>query len=141
VIAEISKNDLSKFKELGFKTVETFTFTSADGETQLHGMIHFPSNFDSSKKYPLILSNYGGPDVNAFTESFTYPNSITEFGFLVVNIDGRNVGERGKRMLDKLYGNLGIVEMDDFAAGIKSLYDRPYFDNRGQYINTYLYYQ
>ncbi|MEO8934074.1 MAG: prolyl oligopeptidase family serine peptidase, partial [Xanthomarina sp.] len=35
---------------------------------------------------------------------------------------------RGKKMLDKLYGNLGIVEMDDFAAGIKSLYNRPYFD-------------
>ena len=31
-------------------------------------------------------------------------------------------------MLDKLYGNLGIVEMDDFAAGIRSLYDRPYVD-------------
>jgi dipeptidyl-peptidase-4 len=139
VIAELLKTDLSKFKALGFKTVETFEFTSADGETKLHGMIHFPSQFDPTKKYPLILSNYGGPATNAFTETFRLPNPITEFGFLVVNIDGRNVGGRGKEMLDKLYGNLGIVEMDDFAAGIKSLYDRPYFDKTkvGVYGTSY----
>ena len=139
VVAEILKTDLSKFKDLGFKTVERFQFTSADGVTQLDGLIHFPSDFDPSKKYPLILSNYGGPGVNAFTESFTLPNSVTEFGFLVVNIDGRNVGGRGKKMLDKLYGNLGIVEMDDFAEGIKSLYDRPYFDKTrvGVYGTSY----
>ncbi|MBA6154225.1 S9 family peptidase [Gelidibacter maritimus] len=139
VVAEILKTDLSKFNELGFKTVEVFEFTSADGETKLHGMIHFPSNFDPSKKYPLILSNYGGPGVNAFTETFRLPSPITEFGFLVVNIDGRNVGGRGKEMLDKLYGNLGIVEMDDFAAGIKSLYNRPYFDKTrvGVYGTSY----
>ncbi|TDU39541.1 dipeptidyl-peptidase-4 [Gelidibacter sediminis] len=136
---ELLKTDLTKFKELGFKTVEVFEFTSADGETQLHGMIHFPSNFDPSKKYPLILSNYGGPGVNAFRETFQFPNAITEFGFLVVNIDGRNVGGRGKKMLDKLYGNLGIVEMDDFAAGVKSLYNRPYFDTTrvGVYGTSY----
>lgn len=139
VISEILKTDLSKFNELGFKTVEAFEFTSADGETQLHGMIHFPSEFDPTKKYPLILSNYGGPGVNAFTESFRLPSPITEFGFLVVNIDGRNVGGRGKEMLDKLYGNLGIVEMDDFAAGIKSLYNRPYVDKTrvGVYGTSY----
>lgn len=128
VVSELLKTDLSKFKELGLHTVETFEFTSADGETRLHGMLHFPSNFDPTKKYPVILSNYGGPGVNAFTETFRTPSGITEFGFLVVNIDGRNVGGRGKKMLDKLYGNLGIVEMDDFAEGIKSLYDRPYVD-------------
>lgn len=139
VVSELLKTDLTKFKELGFKTVEAFEFTSADGETKLHGMIHFPSDFDPTKKYPLILSNYGGPGVNAFTESFRLPSSLTEFGFLVVNIDGRNVGGRGKKMLDKLYGNLGIVEMDDFAAGIRSLYDRPYFDKTrvGVYGTSY----
>lgn len=128
VIAEIAKSDESQFEKLGLKKVEVFTFTSADGETELHGMLHFPSNFDPSKKYPLILSNYGGPGTNAFRENFTFPDALTEYGFLIVNIDGRNVGGRGKKMLDKLYGNLGMVEMADFAEGIKSLYNRAYFD-------------
>lgn len=128
VVAEIAKSDMTKFNELGLKKVEVFTFTSADGETELHGMLHFPSNFDPNKKYPTILAIYGGPSTNGFRESFAYPNSLTEYGFLVVNLDGRNVRGRGKKLLDKLYGNLGIVEMDDFAEGIKSLHSRPYFN-------------
>ena len=128
VISKLAESDMSKFDKLGLKKVEVFTFTSADGETELHGMLHFPSNFDPNKKYPLILMNYGGPDTNAFQEKFTYPSTLTEYGFLVANIDGRNVGGRGKKMLDKLYGRLGIVEMDDFAEGVKSLYNRSYFD-------------
>ena len=138
-ISEIAKSDMSEFNKLGFKTVEVFTFTSADGETELHGMIHFPSNFDPTKKYPVLLSNYGGPATNAFRESFVYPSSLTEFGFLVLNIDGRNVKGRGKHLLDKLYGNLGIVEMDDFAEGVKSLYNRPYFNKNkvGVYGTSY----
>ncbi|MEE9365032.1 MAG: DPP IV N-terminal domain-containing protein [Cellulophaga sp.] len=138
-ITKLATSDMTVFNELGLKKVEIFTFTSADGETELHGMLHFPSNFDPSKKYPLILSNYGGPGTNAFRERFTHPSALTEYGFLVANIDGRNVGGRGKKMLDKLYGRLGIVEMDDFAEGIKSLYSRPYFDkNRvGVYGTSY----
>jgi dipeptidyl-peptidase-4 len=128
VVAELAKSDISKFEELGLKKVEVFTFTSKDGVTELHGMIHFPSDFDPTKKYPVILSNYGGPATNAFRESFTLPDALTEYGFLVLNIDGRNVKGRGKKLLDQLYGNLGLVEMDDFAEGIKSLHDRPYFD-------------
>ena len=128
MIAELEKSDVSKWEELGLKTVEAFTFTSADGVTELHGLIHFPSNFDPNKKYPLLLANYGGPATNEFKETFTLPNPLTEFGFLIVDIDGRNVKGRGKLLLDQLYGNLGIVEQDDFAEGIKSLYDRPYFD-------------
>ncbi|TJY33365.1 S9 family peptidase [Pontimicrobium aquaticum] len=128
VIDKLAKSDMTKFNELGLKKVEAFTFTSADGETELHGMLHFPSNFDPNKKYPSILAIYGGPSTNGFRENFTLPNAMTEYGFLVVNLDGRNVGGRGKKMLDKLYGNLGIVEMDDFAEGIKSLHNRPYFN-------------
>lgn len=138
-VADIVKSDTSEFDKLGLKNVEVFTFTSADGVTQLHGMLHFPSNFDPSKKYPLILANYGGPATNAFRETFTLPSSLTEYGFLIANIDGRNVRGRGKKLLDQLYGNLSIVEMDDFAEGIKSLYNRPYFDkdNVGVYGTSY----
>src|SRR5690606_32180185 len=126
-VAELSKSDMSKFESLGLKKVEMFTFTSKDGVTQLHGLIHFPSDFDPSKKYPVILSNYGGPATNAFRETFVNPDRLTEYGFLVLNIDGRNVKGRGKVLLDQLYGNLGLVEMDDFAEGVKSLHSRPYF--------------
>lgn len=127
-IKKLYESDMTAFENLGLKKIEVFTFTSADGKTELHGMLHFPSNFNPNKKHPLLLSNYGGPATNAFQETFRTPNELTEFGFLVANIDGRNVKGRGKKLLDQLYGNLTIVEQDDFAEGIKSLYDRPYFD-------------
>jgi dipeptidyl-peptidase-4 len=82
VVAELAKSDMSKFESLGLKKVEAFTFTSVDGVTQLHGMIHFPSDFDPTKKYPMLLNNYGGPGTNAFRESFTYPDALAEYGFL-----------------------------------------------------------
>lgn len=138
-IAQLADSEMQRFEELELKKVEVFTFTSADGETELHGVLHFPSNFDPNKKYPLLLANYGGPATNEFREIFTLPSQLTEFGFLVANIDGRNAAGKGKKMLDKLYGRLCIVEQDDFAEGIKSLYNRPYFDkNRvGVYGTSY----
>lgn len=128
IVAELAKSDMSKWEELGLNHVESFTFTAADGKTELHGLLHFPSNFDPNKKYPLLLANYGGPSTNEFRETFTFPNALTEYGFLVADIDGRNVRGRGKRLLDEIYGKMSVVEQDDFAEGIKSLYDRPYFD-------------
>ena len=128
VVANLVESDMTKFTELGLKKVEAFTYKSADGKTELHGLIHFPSNFDSNKKYPVLVSNYGGPETNEFRETFTYPNSLTEYGFLIVSVDGRNVAGKGKYIMDQIYGKLGYAEMEDFAEGVKSLYNRPYVD-------------
>ncbi|KAF0237453.1 MAG: dipeptidyl-peptidase [Prolixibacteraceae bacterium] len=127
-VSKLAGSDMTKFNELGLKKVEAFTFTSVDGKTQLHGLLHFPSNFGPEKKYPLLVSNYGGPETNEFRETFVNPNALTEYGFLVASIDGRNVGGKGKAIMDQIYGKLGYAEMDDFAEGVKSLYNRPYFD-------------
>jgi len=141
VMAELAKSDLTKFNQLGLKKVEMFTFKAADGQTTLYGLINFPSNFDPSKKYPTLVAVYGGPasGSNTARETFSPPSATTEYGFLVVNVDSRAAPGRGKRMLDSLYLKLGQTEMDDMAAGIKSLWSRPYFDkNRvGMYGTSY----
>lgn len=128
VLAELARSDMTKFRELGLRTVELFTFTSADGVTELHGMLHRPSNFDPSRKYPVLVSVYGGPSTNGAREVFTLPHPLTEFGFLVVTFDLRSAAGRGKEFLDALYGRLGVVEIDDLAAGVRSLASRPYVD-------------
>jgi dipeptidyl-peptidase-4 len=56
------------------------------------------------------------------------PHPFTEYGFLVVQMDSRSAGGRGKEFLDAIYMKLGVVEVDDQAAGIRSLWGRPYFD-------------
>ncbi len=127
-VAELARSDLSGFDELGLKRVEMFTFTAADGATELHGMLHKPSNFDPSRKYPVLVSVYAGPGSNGAREQFTLPNPLTEYGFLVVSMDSRSASGRGKRFMDAIYLKLGIVEVDDQAAGVRSLWDRPYVD-------------
>jgi dipeptidyl-peptidase 4 len=56
--------------------------------TDLHGMLHKPSDFDPVRKYPVLVSVYGGPGTNGARETFTLPNALTEYGFLVVTLDG-----------------------------------------------------
>ncbi len=128
VIEELAKSDLTKFNELGLNRSERFTFTAADGMTQCWGTLNFPSDFDPSKKYPLIVSVYAGPESGGGLENFDLPDAITEFGFLVANIDGRGQNGRGKAFRDAVYGRLGIVEIDDQAAGVKDLATRAYVD-------------
>ena len=128
VLADLAKGDLSKFDQVGLKKVEMFTYLAADGKSQLHGTISFPSNFNPAKKYPVLLSVYGGPNFPATTEQFTMPSATAEFGFIVVNLDSRSAGGVGKRVTDAIYEKLGQVEMDDMAEGLKALSKRPYVD-------------
>jgi dipeptidyl-peptidase-4 len=127
-IAELAASDMSRFTELGLQKVELYTFKAADGVTELHGMLHKPSNFDPAKKYPVLVSVYGGPGSNGARETFTLPNALTEYGFLVVTLDARSASGRGKKFLDQIYLKLGVVEIDDMAAAIRGLYDRTYVD-------------
>ncbi len=129
-VAEVATSDTKTFVELGLKKAELFTYTAADGRTPLRGLIQFPSTFDPAKKYPTLVSVYGGPEFasNAARETFVTPSPLTEYGFLIVYVDSRGVPGLGKRTLDALYQKLGQVEIDDMAEGIKALWARPYFD-------------
>jgi dipeptidyl-peptidase-4 len=128
VVEALAESDMTRFDQLGLKRVELIKYKAADGATDLYGMLHFPSNFDPNKKYPLLLRVYAGPDTNAARENFTLPDALTEYGFLVAALDSRSAGWRGKKFLDAIYKKLGVVEMDDQAAGVKSLWGRPYVD-------------
>jgi dipeptidyl-peptidase 4 len=129
-VAELAAPDMTKFNQLGLKKAEMFTYKAADGKTTLHGLIMFPSNFDPSKKYPTLVSVYGGPAAAGSTarETFVQANPMTEYGFLLLNLDSRSTPGMGKRQLDSVYLKLGVTEMDDMAEGVKALWSRPYFD-------------
>lgn len=127
-LAVVAASDLSRFDALGLEKAAQFTFTAADGQTQLHGMMQFPSNFDPAKKYPLLLSVYGGPGSNGLTETFATANPLAEYGFIILRLDARTNAGRGRKALDQAYQQLGIVEIDDFAAGIRAAAERTYVD-------------
>ena len=128
LVAELAKSDTTKFDQLGLKRVELIKYKAADGQTELHGLLHSPSNFDPSKKYPLLVTVYAGPATNGARETFTTPSPLTEFGFLLAQLDSRSATGRGKRFLDAIYLKLGGPEIDDQAAGVKALGERAYVD-------------
>lgn len=130
LLGELAHSDLSVMEQRHIRKVELFSFLAADGKTKLYGSIAFPSNFDPAKKYPVLMPVYGGPasGSNTPTETFSTGNPQTEYGFLVVNLHTRASPGMGKRTLDALYEKLGQTEIDDMAAGIRALYDRPYVD-------------
>jgi dipeptidyl-peptidase 4 len=130
VVAEVAASDTSRYHKLGLRKAELFTYKSADGATTLHGLVQFPSNFDASRKYPVLVPVYGGPASasNIARETFVLPSALTEYGFLVVNLDSRSAPGRGRRTLDQVYLKLGQVEIDDMAAGVRALASRAYVD-------------
>ena len=134
LVAELAESNTARFKKLGLRPPELLKFKAADGKTDLYGMLYFPSNFKPSRKYPLVVSVYGGPETDGARETFTVPRAMPgvlgEYGFLVATFDSRSAGGRGKRFLDAIYLKLGRPEIDDQAAGVKSLWNRHYVDER-----------
>lgn len=138
-VAELARSDLTRFRQLRLKPVERFTFKAADGITDLDGVLHFPSDFNPRRRYPLLVNVYAGPGTVAVRHTFTLPDPLTELGFLVARLDARSASGRGKRFLDAIYGKLGQVEVDDQAAGVRALGARRYVDRRrvGIYGTSY----
>jgi dipeptidyl-peptidase-4 len=130
IVAPIASSDVTKLQALGFRPSEMFAYKAADGKTSLSGLIHFPSHFDPSHKYPVLVPVYGGPASasNTATERYSLPAPLAEYGFLVVNLNSRATPGMGKRALDALYLKLGQTEIDDMAEGARALCDRPYVD-------------
>src|SRR5262249_32614340 len=74
IVAELQRSDTTKFEHLHLKRAELFKFKAADGTTDLYGIMNFPSNFDPTKKYPLLVNVYAGPETNGARETFVMPS-------------------------------------------------------------------
>lgn len=108
---------------------EFFTFDS-DGN-KLNGYILKPSEFDASKRYPVIMWQYSGPGsqevVNRWHMDWDY-YAAGEKGFIVICVDGRGTGGRGEAFRDVVYKNLGHYETIDQLAAARYAASLPYVD-------------
>lgn len=108
---------------------EFTTFKAADG-TSLNAYIIKPSNFSTSNRYPVVMTQYSGPDSQSVLDEFNldWEYYLASQGFLVVCVDGRGTGARGEDFRKCTYMNLGIYESDDQIAVAKQLTNLPYVD-------------
>jgi dipeptidyl-peptidase-4 len=127
-VATLAESDDSKLRELNLPAPDLFSFTADDGRTKLYGMLHKPSDFDSSRKYPLVIDVYGGPFTQAVRNRYAPTKPECEFGWLIAEIDNRGTINRGKAFESAAYLGLGGVDLRDQVQGVRELCERPYVD-------------
>jgi dipeptidyl-peptidase-4 len=123
--------DVTEITKLGWKPAEPFQGKASDGTTDLYGLIWRPSNFDSTKKYPIVEYVYTGPQAFFVPKTFNgnfWQQSMAELGFVVVMIDGRGTTGRSRAFHQFSYRNLG-GSFEDHVAMIKQMAAKyPYMD-------------
>jgi len=123
---EISKTDVSDMvKDLNFKFADPFTSTARDGKTTIFGAIWKPTNFDETKKYPVIDQSYTGPHTFMYPRSFISSLSrsnqaLAELGFIVITVDGMGTANRSKEFHNVSYKNMG-KNLEDHKLAILEL--------------------
>jgi len=108
---------------------EMFKFRSDDDQFDIYGILYKPNDFDPTKKYPVINALYGGPGSREISARYvSRPRSECDQGYLVVKVNNRGTGGRGKSFLGAAYLKLGDVDIQDHADAIRMLRKRPYVD-------------
>ncbi|MEO6884241.1 MAG: S9 family peptidase [Bacteroidia bacterium] len=109
-----------------------FTLKDSAGVTLNAWMIK-PIGFDSTKKYPVLMNVYGGPGINTVNNSWQGPDyfwheMLAEKGYIIVSVDNRGTGGRGKEFKDCTYKQLGKYETEDQIDAAKYLGKLAYVD-------------
>lgn len=132
VVMNLVNAEASKLRALGWRPPEPFTVKAADGQTDLYGLIYRPTDFDPSKRYPVLDHIYQGPNLSVvpwnfggFEEFFNAEmQARAELGFIIVQLDGRGTANRSRAFRDASYGKLSEFRIDDHVAAIRALAER-----------------
>jgi dipeptidyl aminopeptidase/acylaminoacyl peptidase len=135
LIMPLEKADISKLLATGWKPPMQIKMKAANGKDDIYGMLFRPTNFDPSKKYPIINNAYPGPQSGsvgsrAFTAARGDKQALAELGFVVVSIDGTGTPNRSKAFTDAYYGAMGRHNtIPDQIAGMNELAQKyPWID-------------
>jgi len=96
----------------------------------LNGWLMKPVDFDASRKYPLLMVQYSGPNSQEVVDRYEadWKMYLASLGYLVASVDGRGTGARGEVFRKCTYLKLGVYESDDQIAGARYLGTFPYID-------------
>ena len=123
-IRVLEQTDASELLKENWKFPEAFQGKAKDGATDLYGLIWRPSNFDATKKYPIIEMVYTGPQAffvpKTFGAALRGLQSVAELGFMVVMVDGRGTTGRSRAFHEFSYRNLGGA-FEDHVAMIQQM--------------------
>ncbi|MEQ8533354.1 MAG: prolyl oligopeptidase family serine peptidase, partial [Imperialibacter sp.] len=116
----------------GFVDKEFFSFTTSQG-SNLNGYFLKPTDFDSDKKYPVLLYQYSGPGSQNATNAwggghFFWHQMLTQRGYIVAVVDARGTGGRGEGFKKMTYKQLGKYETEDHIEAARYFGTLPFID-------------
>ncbi len=140
ILMHLATADDMDLRMKGWSPAERFSVAARDGKTEIYGLLFKPTNFDSTKKYPVIDVVYPGPYTivtqTAYPASLTWSSRIywtcqmlAELGYVVVTMDGMGTAYRSKAFHDVSYGHLSDCGLPDHVTGLAQLAKRyPFMD-------------
>ncbi|MDX1494563.1 MAG: DPP IV N-terminal domain-containing protein, partial [Longimicrobiales bacterium] len=134
VLMTLQDADITQLVASGWQPPIPFQVKARDGETDLHGLLFRPTDFDPDRSYPVVNYLYPGPQSGSvgsrsFRSSHRDLQSIAELGFVVVELDAMGTPKRSKEFHEAYYGNMGDNGLPDQITGIRQLAERhPWID-------------
>ncbi|MBC8035353.1 MAG: S9 family peptidase, partial [Chitinophagaceae bacterium] len=131
IIRELGDSKAPGFGNYHVPVTELLRVKSADGLFDLPLIITYPVNFDSTKKYPVLISIYGGPNAGTVYDMWK-TTGVTAWwaqeGVIQVTMDNRSSGHFGKLGMNYIHRQLGKYEIEDYMQCARWLKQQPFVD-------------
>ncbi len=120
-----------KLKKKPLAKGEVLRWEGALGE-EVNGLLYYPENYESGKRYPLVISIHGGPsgvDRDSWSERWsTYPQLFAQRGAFVLKPNYHGSSNHGQKFVESIKGHYYDLELEDITKGIQVLYDKGMVD-------------
>ncbi|WEK37337.1 MAG: DPP IV N-terminal domain-containing protein [Candidatus Pseudobacter hemicellulosilyticus] len=131
-IRQLGSSKGAAFDQYAIAKTRLLTVRSDDGLFDLPVTITYPINFDSTKKYPVLVSIYGGPDHGSIYDRWKPATGFSQWwaqeGLVQVVFDNRASGHFGKKGMNFIHRKLGIWEIEDFMTCGRYIRAQPWAD-------------
>jgi dipeptidyl aminopeptidase/acylaminoacyl peptidase len=123
----VEEADFEKLLATGWRHPTHFVVKARDGVTDLHGYLYFPTDFDSTRSYPVVDYIYPGPQVGsvgwrqAAVEQRGNAAALAELGFIVFTVDAMGTPLRSKAFHDAYYGDMRDNGIPDHVTTLRQL--------------------
>ncbi len=121
----------STLKDFAISDKKFIEIPTSHGQN-LNGWMITPKDFDKSKKYPVLITIYGGPGSqtvkDAWDGNMMWHHLLAQKGYIVMSVDNRGTGARGAEFKKCTYEQLGKLEVEDYIETAKHLSEMPFVD-------------
>jgi len=124
IIKDLGDSKGAEFDNYNLAKTELIRVKSDDGLYDLPMKVTWPLNMDKNKKYPVLISVYGGPNAGTVMDTWGLGGNqqwYAKEGLIQVSMDHRASGHFGKEGVANMYHNLGYWEIKDYSTLVKWL--------------------